>query len=319
MSVDQNQDSPLPPWQNAPTLFKLASVQQGGSRGAQLWGVQNTGKLTTIYQVTPGGDWSQWMGPDWAGRGYPMQVYELGAAQHSNGWAQIWILDESLRIWTTVQTSPGGNWAEWDGPMWNDTPAGMKRVAACQQGGSVGARLWGITDDYGLLSCYGELPGGGFTGWKAWDPTPDGSGFSEVTAAQQNDGRVQLWALDTNQRLWSCWQTSPGPENWTAWSEPSWGGAPRLVNVAACQQGGSRGAQVWGVTPSYALVSNYQVTPGGGWSGWSTGSWLNAPPVHEITAAQQNNGCVRLWAVTTDQVLVSIAQTSPGGDWTGWS
>lgn len=202
-------------WEGSPTLFKLASSQQGGSRGAQLWGVQYNGRLNTIYQLTPGGDWSEWRGPDWADPGAPKQAYELTAAQQNNGCVQFWTLDEGLRLWTTWQTSPGGDWTEWSGPGWD--------------------------------------------------------------------------------------------------------GAPKLLDVSACQQGGSRGAQVWGITEDYTLISDYQPTPGGNWSGWSTGSWLGAQPVHEVTAAQQNDGCVRLWAVTTQQVLASIAQTSPGGDWTGWS
>jgi hypothetical protein len=98
-----------------------------------------------------------------------------------------------------------------------------------------------------------------------------------------------------------------------------WQNAPAFEKLTASQQGGNRGAQIWGVTRDYVLVSDYQVTPGGGWSGWSTGSWANAPQVFELTAAQQNNGCVELWAVTLNQILTSISQTSPGGNWGNWS
>ena len=46
---------------------------------------------------------------------------------------------------------------------------------------------------------------------------------------------------------------------------PSWNNAPRLLQIAAVQQGGSRGALLWGITPDYSLVSCFQNTPGGGW------------------------------------------------------
>jgi hypothetical protein len=299
-------------------LNRLTASQQGGNRGAQLWGVQYNGTLNTIYQVTPGGSWSQWLGPDWAGAGNPKQVYELAAAQQNNGCAQFWALDTFLRLWTTWQTSPGGNWAAWSGPNWNSAQTGMKRIAASQQGGSRGAQLWGITDSYALVTTYQLTPGGNWSGWQGWAATSENSQFVEVTASQQNDGRVQLWALDTLGQLWSCWQTSPGGD-WTGWSGPKWNGAPKLVNIAACQQGGSRGAQLWGITDDYTLVSDYQTSPGGGWSGWSTGNWSNAPQCYELTAAQQNDGRVQLWIVTLDQVLTSIYQTSPGGNWSSWS
>jgi hypothetical protein len=306
-------------WQNAPTLTKLTASQQGGNRGAQLWGVQYNGTLNTIYQETPGGGWSEWMGPTWNGQpGGPKQTYELAAAQQNDGRVQFFALDTMLRLWTTWQTSPGGNWSPWSGPNWNNAPEGMKKITASQQGGNRGAELWGITGDFTLVTCYQVTPGGNWSGWQGWGATPENSQFIEATAAQQNDGRVQLWALDTKLQLWSCWQTSPGGD-WTGWSGPNWNGAPPLANIAACQQGGSRGAQLWGITEDGTLVTDYQVSPGGGWSGWSKESFFGIEPFYELTAAQQNNGCVQLWAVTTKQVLKSISQTSPGGNWGGWS
>jgi hypothetical protein len=305
-------------WQNAPAVTKLTASQQGGTRGAQLWGAQDDGTLNTIYQETPGGAWSQWLGPDWAGPNYPPQVYELAAAQQNNGCVVVFALDTMLQLWAIWQTSPGGNWSAWSGPNWNNAPKGMKRIAASQQGGTRGAQLWGIDENYNLVTCYQITAGGSWSGWQPWPATPENSQFLQVTASQQNDGRVQLWALDTRQQLWSCWQTSPGG-NWTNWSGPNWNGAPPLTNIAACQQGGTRGAQLWGITRKYTLITDYQVSPGGGWSGWSTESFAGAPSVFELTAAEQNNGCVQLWAVTNRQVLIGISQTSPGGNWGGWS
>jgi hypothetical protein len=309
--------TPSKGWQNAPALNKLTASQQGGSRGAQLWGEASNGRLYSIYQETPGGSWSQWAA-DWAGPGNPKQFYELTAAQQNNGCVRFWALDMKLQLWTTGQISPGGNWTKWEGPNWNKAPQGMKRIAASQQGGPRGAELWAITDDYLLVTSYQETPGGNWSAWQPWPATPDKSQFIEITAAQQNDGRVQLWAVDTRMQLWSCWQTSPGG-NWTAWSSPNWGGAPKLKNIAACQQGGSRGAQLWGITEDYAIVSIYQVSPGGNWSGWSTGNWWNGPLAYELTVAQQNNGCVQLWAITLDGILTSVSQLSPGGNWGNWS
>ena len=68
------------PWQNAPTLNKLTASQQGGNRGAQLWGVDFKGTLHTIYQKTPGGGWSQWLGPTWAGPRFSARCLEKSCA-----------------------------------------------------------------------------------------------------------------------------------------------------------------------------------------------------------------------------------------------
>lgn len=64
------------------------------------------------------------------------------------------------------------------------------------------------------------------------------------------------------------------------------------------------------------LVTCYQFTPGGNWSGWQP--WANTPNVIELAAAGQNNGCVQLWVLTSDGALISCRQTAPGGGWTPW-
>lgn len=303
-------------WQNAPQLNKLAASQQGGSRGAQLWGVQYNGLVNTIYQVTPGGSWSGWLGSDWAGPGYPKQVYELAAAQHKNDCVQFWGLDTELQIWSTVQSSPGGSWEAWSGPNWNNSPVGIKRLTACRQGNARDTQLWGISKDLTIISCYQPAGGSQWTTWQNW-PTPAGIQFMEIVAVEQNS-HGQLWALDTKRQLWATWQSDVGG-SWYPLRGPNWEGAPNLANITACQQGGTRGTQIWGINSDYNLISNYQITPGGKWNGWSQGSWMNAPQVYEITAAEQNNGCMQLWALTMDLKLISISQTSPGGDdWGEW-
>ncbi len=43
--------------ENAPSLTVITASQQGGTRGAQLWGAEDNGTLHTIFQETPGGGW----------------------------------------------------------------------------------------------------------------------------------------------------------------------------------------------------------------------------------------------------------------------
>jgi hypothetical protein len=304
-------------WQNAPQLNLLAAAQQGGARGAQLWGLEVNDSMNTIFQITPGGSWSDWRGNDWAGPGFPKQTLELAAAQLINGCVQFWALDGNLELWTTSQISPGGEWGPWSGPNWNNTPKGMRRLASCRQDSVRGLQLWGISEDYLLVNCNQQTAGGKWSAWQNWPATPAKSQFTEIAAAEQ-DGHGQLWALDTNRKLWATWQTTRGG-SWTPWHGPNWEGAPGLTNITACQQGGSRGSQVWGITEDNILISNFQITPGDKWNGWSTGSWMKAPQVYELTAAEQNNGCIRFWALTLRQELISISQTSPGGEWGDWS
>src|SRR2546426_663422 len=98
----------------------------------------------------------------------------------------------------------------------------------------------------------------------------------------------------------------------------SWDNAPILEGMVASQQGGSRGGQIWATDQNYVLWTCFQETPGGSWSGWfelATFSPNGPQQALNITACQQNNGCVQLWATDDQQQLWTISQTSPGGNW----
>ena len=137
-----------------------------------------------------------------------------------------------------------------------------------------------------------------------------------MAGAQQNNGNVGLFMLDTKQQLWFTTQTSPGGD-WAAWCGPDWMNAPSLEVIAASQQGGSLGAQLWALTGNNMLMSTYQQSPGGTWEPW-TPKWQSAPPLSGIAACQQNNGCVQLWGLDLGLNLHSITQISPGGNWNNW-
>jgi hypothetical protein len=120
------------------------------------------------------------------------------------------------------------------------------------------------------------------------------------------------------QQLQTAWQTSPGG-SWTGWTAPNWNKAPLLQTITASQQGGTRGAQLWGIDQNHALWTTYQETPGGNWSTWLGPKWADATSFTQMAAAQQNNGCVEFWGIDMNLSVKTIAQTSPGGNWTGWS
>jgi hypothetical protein len=168
-------------------------------------------------------------------------------------------------------------------PSWYNAPP-LLQIAASQQGGARGAQLWGVTKDYTLISIYQETPGGSWSGWSTGNWLNAPPQVVQITAAQRSDGCVQFWATDQKQQLWSIVQTSPGGD-WSSWSGPNWNAAPILTEIGAVELGGSLSAQLWGVTTSNQLISAFQETPRAAWSSWSTGSWLNAPPVIGVTAA----------------------------------
>lgn len=239
-------------------------------------------------------------------------------------------LTRDTRWWVSsgyITTSGGGDyWTIEPAPAtvsgapkpWHNAPP-LSMVAAAQQGGLRGVQLWGIDTSAQLRSTFQESPGGPWSDWSGvWAGASPGNLIS-LTAAPQNNGMVQIWAVDAANALYSNAQTSAGG-GWAGWSPAGWNGAPPLRMVTAAQQGGPRGAQLWGIDTSGQLRSTYQETPGGPWSGWS-GVWNGDSPgqLISVAAAQQNDGAVRIWVVNTENVVYSNAQTSPGGGWGGWT
>lgn len=306
-------------WQNSPVLNKLTASQQGGNRGAQLWGVDFKGTLHTIYQTTPGGQWSAWLGPDWAGPNHPKQVYELAAAQRHDGSVQLWVLDMKRQLWTTWQNKPGGDWIPWKSD-WNRPPGSFKfkKIAASQLQTTSGqpARFWGITEDGILTSCAETVPAGNWGGWSDWTQTPEKSRWIEITACKQGDGKGALWGIDTKRQLWGMGQESPGG-NWpNFWSGPNWLNAPKLSNIAAVEMGGEKGACLWALTDDYKTIFNWQTKAGSNnWWGWSAGDFDDKMQAYEVTAAGQNNGRQEVWVVSLKQVLHSMQTDGSPNDW----
>lgn len=313
------------PWENAPPLRKLTAAQQGGrdiKRGAQIWGVDHKGTLYTNYQKTPGGEWAGWRGPDWAGPGRPKQVYELAATQEMmDGRAALWVLDMRRQLWFIMQEQPGGDWGKWQGPNWNDAPAGFKKLTAARSCNHLGMQVWAINDDGAIMTCYQKMTSGKWSKWEAWPATKENSRFIEISACDQADERSMLLAIDNKRQLWGFGMEKPGEWGNGVWSGPNWEGMKQKVtNVACVEQGGVRGARVWVIDDDQRLTCNYQITPGGKWTGWYDGSWEEAPACYELTAAGMNNGCPRIWVIKSDNgVLTSNWQLDPDGSWGTWS
>lgn len=296
-------------WNNAPRLRKLTAAQQGGNRGAQLWGVDIKGKLYTCYQTSPGGSWSDWGGVGWSDPKEPKSIYELAAAQNQpDGRAYFWAIDMKGKLWGRWQTSPGGSWSPWH-ENYNALPlltnVRAKKIAAVRGGGGAGMYFFAITEDGHLVYNNSILPAGNWSPWRNFPAPDDSLRFIEVTACEQKDGRSAVWALDDKRQLWGSGQVSPGGE-WGKLQGPNWLHAPKLRNIAAVE--GMNGAIIVGQDENYQVTSNFQQGAGqNSWRGWSTPQGFD-PRSYELTAAGQNNGVAQLWAITLGGTLTTVTQ-----------
>jgi hypothetical protein len=304
-------------WNNPASLKRLAAVQQGGSRGNQLWGIDLGGRLHSTFQTSPSGGWTGWTGR-WNDNA-PENLVDVAVALQNDGRVQLWALTADNRLFSTYQTSPGGSWSEW-AVNWNNAP-NLRAIAAVQQGGTAGARFWGVDWNGQVRSCY--QVGDRWTDWSGtygmnpWSTNcPDDA--IDITATQLDDGRVQVWVLTANNVLYSNVQDTAGGDYPASGWQGHWNSSPQLRTITAPGRSKGRAAMFWGVDLNGSLYCSEQRGPGSNWMAWSP-NWLRfLYGAVDIAAAQQVDGRYQFWAVGPDSKLYCTWETQ-AGNWSGWS
>ncbi len=202
---------------------------------------------------------------------------------------------------------------------WQQAPL-LVSLGASQLGGGQGGQLWGIDPNGKIWTTRQPTPGGSWTPWSGPGFTGQNFVAKQIAVAGQNTGNLQLWALDGGGMLYAIAQTAPGGA-WGAWSGPNFHGQPGPLSfIAAAEQKGNRGVELWAVDARGAVWTIYQLTPGGAWSSWEGPGFKNQPgPLAQFVAAGQNTGSVYGFGIDGAGAVRGIPQGSPGGDWGGWT
>src|ERR1044071_8968332 len=57
-----------------------------------------------------------------------------------------------------------------------------------------------------------------WTALSTFQMPPGVSVVKSIAAAPLSDGRLQLWTIDSNGTMWSCWKTGDSNSAWTNWT-----------------------------------------------------------------------------------------------------
>jgi len=215
-------------------------------------------------------------------------------------------------IW---QTSPNGAWSGWSSL---GAPPGQF-LGAPAAGRNADGRLEafvrvGLMSTGTLWHVWQTAPGGG---WGSWDNLGGAVGAHVLLAAQNQDGRQEVFAISPGSTLQHIWQTSPNG-GWSVWDDLQ---APSGVSLTSGLAGGQNldgRLEVFTVATDGALWHVWQQATNGGWSGWDS---LGSPAglsLREAAVGQNQDGRLEVFAVAQD-ALWHLWQTAPGGGWGGWS
>lgn len=200
---------------------------------------------------------------------------------------------------------------------------GLASLCAASHGvAGRGAQLWGVEPDGAIGLCTQETPGALWGPWQGDRHKPP-KDIVQIVASRNGarDGRLGAFALDRSGVIHSQYQQA-GSHAWTDWHRPFWSHVPNLKRLCAVSQGGTRGQQLWGITPEGKLMTAYQLSAGKDWTQWGAFALLNEPDAFtHLTGATTDvyDGPVRLFGISGSQTLVTTEQQSAGGNWMDWS
>jgi acylphosphatase len=281
------------------------------ARGCRLLGL-----LAALFSGAPATAQAQWSG--WAGLGGG--ITKLATAMNADGRMEVFAIgtDQALNhIW---QTAPNGGpnrtaWSAWAGLSGRITEI----ATAVNRDGRI--EVFAIDTDQALNHIWQTAPNGGpnQNAWSGW--TRLAGGITHLATAVNQDGRIEVFAIGTDQALNHIWQTAPnGGPNQNAWSP--WAGlAGGITHLATAVNQDGR-VEVFAIGIDQALNHIWQTAPNGGpnQNAWSPWAGLAGGIRHLATTVNQD-GRVEVFAIGIDQALNHIWQTDANGgpNRTAWS
>jgi hypothetical protein len=222
-------------------------------------------------------------------------------------------------LWLIQQTAPNNGWSAW---MSLGTPPGLTLGRPPAIGTNADGRLEVFVQgsDGALWHIWQVDTQGG--GWSGWDSL--GGVIRSIPGVGRNgDGRLEIFALGTDSAVWHIWQTAPN-NGWSGWN--SLGGTGKSFVVIALNHAGALNNRleifvIGNDFPTPHMYHLWQVTPGGGWSPWtSLGGWISPDP----SVGQNQDGHLEVFAIGNDVFsgtnVTHSWQTPPGATtWSGFS
>jgi hypothetical protein len=300
------------------TIQAMAAGTQSGKYGACLFTLDQRGSLSFTTQEFPGGDWQVWQGPSFGGQ--PRPGAQVACADQNNGRLMLAMLDRDGKVWTMQQDHASGGWGHWQGPGIGAQQAPWSAITAGMLSGPRGIQLMATDGKGQVWSCYQMNPGADWSGWSGGIANLSGGqpfAADELALSGQSNNMLMLIAVSGGE-VAALPQTQAGG-SWGAWTALGLGGqAAPVKSICACQQGGNRGVQLWGLDGEGKVWTLFRGTSGGPWDPWQMFLDTQPEPFALVAASGQNNGCMIFFGVGEKGDLWEVRQNAADGGWGKW-
>ncbi len=275
----------------------------------EVFAVGTDGAVWHNFQNVPNAgptDWSGWNSVGGTVIGAPC------VARNANGTLEVFACGTDNALWHISQTSApdwGSNWNSLGGQI---LTGGLVVIPVICVGTNTDGRLEAFVrgvdgSPYHNAQNQPNANTGDWTGWNSLDKTRT---VVQLAVASNADGRLELFAIGTDEALWHISQTQAA--DWgSAWN--SLGGAVLGLLTVGANLDGRLEAFVRG--PDYGWWHIWQTVPNVGPSGWS--KFLEGDiPVDGLAVASNVDGRLELFSVfRNDGRLCHAWQMAPSNGW----
>ena len=143
-----------------------------------------------------------------------------------------------------------------------------------------------------------------FDGWASL-----GGDVRQLTAARNEDGRIELFGIGRDASLHHIWQTAPN-NGWSDWA--SLGGSG-LTKLSVVNNADGR-IEVFARGAGNTLWHIWQTAPNNGWSDWHD----RGGDIQELAAGNNADGRIEVFTRDSDGSVRHIWQIAPNNGWSDW-
>jgi len=290
------------------------------------------GELYHRWELTPGGNWSNWHAHGGRLLGDPV------VTQNTERRLELFVIAEEglLQKW---QTFPSNGWSDWHFAGRAPTlPFNPHLAIASNADGrlEVFALAWTGRGRIGIYHLWQLAPSRGWSAVTILDVLPVSTPNPLYpVVAPSADGRLELFVIAEG-TVYHKWQTATNTTDaWSGWHSHGAiavvAGHPTVSPAIATNADGR--LELFVVAPNSdatgaSMQHIWQLTPSGGWSDQDVSAWRTEPgefldPSSSSTAARQADARLELCAVGTagsgGGVMWHKTQTAPNNGWSDWS
>ncbi len=262
---------------------------------------------------------------NWTSLGSPPAV-NWGArpsvARNADGRLEVFALDSVGALWHTWQTSPGDGWFHW--PPLGRPLGGASKGLAVTQNADRRLEVFTIGNDGAVWHIWQVAANSSWSRWASLGHPPIGAPLGGPVVGTNADGRLEVFAVVSQEALWHIWQTSPG-DGWFHWFSS---GRPQVtLDWLDVIQNADGRLEVFALAEGRSLWHIWQTAPNGTWSPWTSFGNGGPPGLSHIGAphaAKNADGRLEVFLTAPtsgipDIVLWRISQVTSGGSWGDWT